>query len=257
MTDNPSFSSPQTRPLTSLPRCTTPSEEDTVLGLVTPDDDTAPYAALIPRSALHRGAKGDPGLNAYQLAVLQGYTGSLNDWITSLQGNPGPTGAPGPRGPQGETGQTGPQGPKGETGPQGSIGPAGPQGPIGQTGPQASLGSLQNISQTGVIATFFRITRDGGAGNIEEIFYPNGLSFQVPPFIQLVGYTVPLSWDGSPVTPRYDTGPGSLNGGPRIISVSRDRFHFQHPYGWPGNSEETTSFVLWGIPETPQKGVSS
>lgn len=233
MTDNPSFSSPQTRPLTSLPRCTTPSEEDAVLGLVTPDDDTPPHAALIPRSALHRGEKGDPGLNAYQLAVLQGYTGSLNDWIASLQGNPGPTGIPGPRGPQGESG------------------PAGPQGL------QASLGSLQNISQTGVIATFFRITSDGGAGNIDEIFYPNGLSFQVPPFIQLVGYTVPLSWDGSPVTPHYDTGPASLNGGPRIISVSRDRFHFQHPYGWPGNSEETTSFVLWGIPETPQKGASS
>lgn len=42
------------------------------------------------------GGPGAPGLSAYQLAVQQGFVGSLNDWLVSLQGGPpGPPGAPG------------------------------------------------------------------------------------------------------------------------------------------------------------------
>ncbi|GBQ08730.1 hypothetical protein AA15669_1882 [Saccharibacter floricola DSM 15669] len=190
---------------------------------------------------------------------MQGYTGSLNDWIATLQGSAGPKGSQGPTGPQGETG---PAGPKGDQGPQGTVGPVGPAGPNGSPGPQgpagvqASLGSIKNTSEDGVVATFFRITRDGGAIHKEEIAYPNGLSFQVPPFIQLQSHTVPLDWDGSPIIPidEAHTVPPS---GPRIVSIGRKSFIFQHPPGWPGNSQETTSFVLWGIPETSQKGTTS
>lgn len=250
---------PQTAPITSLPRYDTPSEDDAVLGLISSDPTAAPHAALIPRSALQRGPKGDTGLNAYQLAVMQGYTGSLNDWIATLQGSAGPKGSQGPTGPQGETG---PAGPKGDQGPQGTVGPVGPAGPNGNPGPQgpagvqASLGSIHNTSEDGVVATFFRITCDGGAGNQEEISYPNGLSFQVPPFIQLTTHIVPLNWDGSPIPPVSDTGSSSTSG-PRIIAVGRKSFIFQHPTGWPGFSKEATSFVLWGIPETSQKGTAS
>ncbi|MXV36796.1 MULTISPECIES: collagen-like protein [unclassified Saccharibacter] len=274
---------PQTAPITSLPRYDTPSEDDAVLGLISSDPTAAPHAALIPHSALQRGPKGDTGLSAYQLAVMQGYTGSLNDWIATLQGSAGPQGPTGPKGdtgpigntgpagskgdqgPQGPTGpqgETGPAGPKGDQGPQGTVGPAGPAGPNGKPGPQgptgvqASLGSIKNTSEDGVVATFFRITCDGGAGNQEEIAYPNGLSFQVPPFIQLTTHIVPLNWDGSPISPVSDTGSSSTSG-PRIIAVGRKSFIFQHPTGWPGFSKEATSFVLWGIPETSQKGTAS
>ena len=54
-----------------------------------------------------------PGLSAYQLAVLQGFEGTIADWLLSLQGPPGEPGEPGSQGPQG------PQGPQGNPGPRG------------------------------------------------------------------------------------------------------------------------------------------
>lgn len=59
---------------------------------------------------------GSDGASAYQIAVANGFEGTEQEWLESLQG---PAGAQGPQGPQGETG---PQGPQGETGPQGSPG---------------------------------------------------------------------------------------------------------------------------------------
>lgn len=94
-------------------------------------------------------AEGAPGMSAYDLAVQEGYTGTLTQWLASLKGERGATGATGPQGPQGpqgvqgETGpqgeqgpqgETGAQGPQGETGPAGATGPTGPQGPAGQNG---------------------------------------------------------------------------------------------------------------------------
>lgn len=97
-------------------------------------------------------AEGAPGMSAYDLAVQEGYVGTLAQWLASLKGDrgatgatgatgakgdKGDTGATGPQGPKGDTGDTGPQGPQGvqgETGPAGATGPAGPQGPAGQNG---------------------------------------------------------------------------------------------------------------------------
>ncbi|MEQ9131168.1 MAG: hypothetical protein RLO11_02125, partial [Salinisphaeraceae bacterium] len=69
------------------------------------------------------------GDSAYELAVAQGYGGTLQDWLDSLVG---------PEGPQGDTGPTGPQGPQGDTG---ATGPVGPQGETGDTGPQGPDGA--------------------------------------------------------------------------------------------------------------------
>lgn len=33
-----------------------------------------------------KGDKGDPGLSAYQLAVLQGFEGTIDEWLDSLKG---------------------------------------------------------------------------------------------------------------------------------------------------------------------------
>lgn len=44
------------------------------------------------------GAKGDPGLSAYQVAVVNGFTGTQSEWLASLKGpkgDPGQDGAPG------------------------------------------------------------------------------------------------------------------------------------------------------------------
>lgn len=36
------------------------------------------------------GPAGPPGVSAYELAVADGYTGTLSEWLDSLQGEPGP-----------------------------------------------------------------------------------------------------------------------------------------------------------------------
>lgn len=77
-----------------------------------------PVATPIPPGGTGGGANGK---SAYELAVSEGYEGTLAEWLESLVG---PQGEPGPAGAQGPQGEQGPEGPKGDTGPQG------PQGPI-------------------------------------------------------------------------------------------------------------------------------
>ena len=47
-------------------------------------------ASLAGAGAL-KGDKGDPGKSAYEIAVKNGYSGSEQEWITSLAGVPGQT----------------------------------------------------------------------------------------------------------------------------------------------------------------------
>ena len=67
------------------------------------------------------GGPGAPGLSAYQLAVQQGFVGSLNDWLVSLQGGPpGPPGTPGAPGAPGAPGTPGAPGSPGSPGTPGA-----------------------------------------------------------------------------------------------------------------------------------------
>ena len=59
------------------------------------------------------GANGADGKSAYELAVQQGYNGTLNEWLNSLKG---------PQGPQGPAGESGVQGAQGVQGIQGVPG---------------------------------------------------------------------------------------------------------------------------------------
>lgn len=83
---------------------------------------------------------------AYELAVEYGFEGTEEEWLASLEGEPGP---PGPEGPQGPAGALGPRGSAGksaydmavERGFEGTedewlvslVGPQGPTGPAGYT----------------------------------------------------------------------------------------------------------------------------
>ncbi len=106
------------------------------------------------------GLKTIHGYSAYEVAVINGFRGTEEEWLASLkgeQGEPGPRGEKGEdgsiafeeltpeqmdllRGPQGEPGpkgeqgKQGEQGPRGEKGEQGDPGPTGPQGERGATG---------------------------------------------------------------------------------------------------------------------------
>lgn len=77
---------------------------------------------------------GEDGLSAYQLAVLEGYTGTLEEWLESLHGPKGDQGEQGIQGPQG------PQGPQGQQGAQGAQGVQGIQGPKGDQGEKGDKG---------------------------------------------------------------------------------------------------------------------
>lgn len=66
---------------------------------------------------------GQPGLSAYQVAVAKGFTGTEAEWLLSLKGAKGDTGAAGARGDtglQGIPGANGTPGAKGDTGLPGS-----------------------------------------------------------------------------------------------------------------------------------------
>ncbi|MBQ9391955.1 MAG: collagen-like protein [Lachnospiraceae bacterium] len=75
--------------------------------------------------------------NPYDLAVQNGFTGSVDDFVNSLKGDKGEKGDKGDRGDAGE---------KGATGERGAIGPQGPQG---VQGPKGDPGEMPEIDLSG------------------------------------------------------------------------------------------------------------
>ena len=65
------------------------------------------------------GRRGPQGKSAYEVAVDDGFNGTISQWLASLVG---------PQGPQGIQGSTGATGPKGEDGADGAPGPKGERG---------------------------------------------------------------------------------------------------------------------------------
>ncbi|MFC8171196.1 hypothetical protein [Streptomyces sp. NPDC057325] len=128
------------------------------------DGATVHLDELVPTQAPGGGSVNADGKSAYELALAQGYEGTVTEWLASLvgpegaQGNPGPTGPQGPQGAQGPAGSAGPagadgtQGPQGVQGDDGPAGPTGPQGPTGATGatgPQGPAGPQPPLGAAG------------------------------------------------------------------------------------------------------------
>lgn len=109
--------------------------------------DTIHLDDLVPAQAPGGGTTGTPGESAYEIAVEEGFAGTVTQWLASLIGPAGPTGSTGATGPAGAAGAAGATGPKGDTGATGATGPAGvdgstgPQGDPGQQGPAGSAGA--------------------------------------------------------------------------------------------------------------------
>ena len=83
---------------------------------------------------------GSEGSSAYEIAVANGFVGTVDQWLTSLEGADGARGRAGSdgsggsgAGPQGETGLQGIQGIQGDQGVQGVQGVQGDTGPAGPT----------------------------------------------------------------------------------------------------------------------------
>ncbi|WP_217996811.1 hypothetical protein [Nocardioides jensenii] len=101
------------------------------------------------------GADGADGPSAYDLAVANGFSGTVPAWLVSLVGATGPQGVTGPAGEDGATGPAGPAGPAGPPGPIGATGPAGPVGPAGggtvlKDGNGAAIGKIQSVTRNSV-----------------------------------------------------------------------------------------------------------
>jgi hypothetical protein len=88
------------------------------------------------------GAVGEDGLSAYEVAVANGYQGTEQQWLISLEGADGATGPEGPIGPQGPQGSVGNQGIPGDQGIQGIQGIQGVQGVPGENGSPGAPGSV-------------------------------------------------------------------------------------------------------------------
>ncbi len=96
---------------------------------------------------------GMAGKSAYELAVINGFIGTEEEWLETLIGPQGIQGI------QGLKGEQGPKGDKGDTGPQGIQGLKGEQGPKGDTGPQGPEGEKGDVGKPFRLAkTFSSIT---------------------------------------------------------------------------------------------------
>lgn len=116
-------------------------------GEVGPQGPQGPMGAQGPE-----GQAGENGKSAYQIAVDNGFVGTVSEWLSSLkgekglrgndgaQGEQGVRGAPGPKGEKGDIGPVGAQGPQGIPGAKGDKGDPGVPGPIGPKGERGEQG---------------------------------------------------------------------------------------------------------------------
>ena len=90
-----------------------------------------------------QGPAGNPGKSAFE--VWKATAGNENktqaEYLASLHGPKGDTGAPGLKGDKGDTGLAGPMGETGETGEPGATGPQGAKGDNGETGARGETGA--------------------------------------------------------------------------------------------------------------------
>ena len=89
------------------------------------------------------GPQGETGKSAYELAVSNGFNGTIEEWELSLKGEKGDqglTGAQGEKGEQGAQGEKGEKGDKGDKGDRGLTGAQGEQGVQGEKGEQGNAG---------------------------------------------------------------------------------------------------------------------
>jgi hypothetical protein len=113
--------------------------------------------------AMTPGPQGENGQSAYELwkSKSGNEEKSEEEFLASLKGEKGDTGAQGATGAKGDTGEQGPQGAKGEKGDTGEQGPQGAKGEKGDTGEQGPQGAKGEKGDTGAKITSIELTITG------------------------------------------------------------------------------------------------
>ncbi|MGL5719136.1 collagen-like triple helix repeat-containing protein [Cetobacterium sp.] len=93
---------------------------------------------------------GGNGLSAYEIAVLNGFNGTEEEWLLSLKGAKGDKGDTGLKGDKGEQGIQGAKGDKGDPGLKGDTGLKGDKGDTGLKGDKGDPGVQGNPGRDGV-----------------------------------------------------------------------------------------------------------
>ena len=88
------------------------------------------------------------GKSAYEIAVENGFTGSVDDWLKSLEGKPGATGDPGEKGAKGDAGANGLDGANGAVGATGATGEKGDTGETGNGIAKIELTATNGLEKT-------------------------------------------------------------------------------------------------------------
>lgn len=138
------------------------------------------------------------GYSAYNIAVMEGYEGTIDEWLASLVG---------PKGDKGDTGNTGPQGEKGDTGLPGADGATGPKGDKGDKGETGN----------GIYAVVLR------ADYTLAIYFTDGSVYNTPSIRGREGAVGPTG----PVGPQGEMGPKGDTGdtGTGISSIIQNVDH--------------------------------
>ncbi|MEU9306964.1 collagen-like protein [Streptomyces sp. NPDC048256] len=128
----------------------------------TPHVDLADIAPTDPTTPTYVAVRGD---SAYEVAVEQGFAGTVEQWLVSLTG---------PQGVKGNTGATGPTGPKGDTGATGAAGPTGAPGVVQSVNGQSLAAVVLAAADVGAVAlengkTLGTFALDGAAATYRPI----------------------------------------------------------------------------------------
>lgn len=102
------------------------------------------------------------GQSPYDIAVANGFRGSVTEWLQSL------VGPEGEQGPQGETGPAGPQGPAGDKGDKGDKGNPGQDG-IGVPSGGLTGQVLKKKSDNNYDTEWGEVGGGGGVGNVNSV----------------------------------------------------------------------------------------
>lgn len=93
--------------ISQLPKATKATKDTLFAGVNNGETEgvtAGQIAALVEVEPGPEGQQGEPGASAYQIAVQNGFKGTEEEWLKSLEGAQGPQGEPGPEGPAGKDG---------------------------------------------------------------------------------------------------------------------------------------------------------